>query len=81
MKILNFESYINESIENSRLLDLGDLAEAIASNCGWDLYAVYDMVKKAFRNQGDQGVMDLFKEATGVSIEPIIKGRYHYATR
>lgn len=81
MKILNFDSYINESIRNTKLLDLSDLAEAIATNCGWDVDIVYEMVRRAFRNQGDQGVMDLFKEATGISLEPIIKGRYHYATR
>lgn len=77
--ILNFKSY-NESIANTRLLTLKDLAEAIAINCGWDEETVYYMIMNAFRNQGDDGVMDLFKEATGVSIEPVIKGRYHYVT-
>jgi hypothetical protein len=80
MNILKFEDYVNEGVRNDRLLDLGDLAEAITtSNPGWDIYIVYDMITKTFKTNGDEGVMQMFKEATGITIEPIIKGRYIYA--
>jgi len=78
--ILNFDNYINEHFYNSKIMNLADLAKAIAnSNPGWDIHVVYEMLTKTFKFHGDDGVMTMFKEATGITIEPIIKGRYIYA--
>lgn len=58
-----------------QVLKIKDLAE-IASRTGYDYKTVLDIFVKVFKDEGDQGVMELFKSATDLELEDMGHGRY-----
>lgn len=57
------------------ILSLADVAELI-SRTGNDYNTLLEILQDEFRDKGDEGVQELFKEATGVELDVISTGKY-----
>jgi len=71
--IKKFEDYsinINKSVMN-----INDLSE-MTSRLGVEKEDMIELIQRAFRNDGDNGVIEIFKEITGIEIEALSRGRY-----
>lgn len=66
---------INRKERHQEILKLRDLAEII-SRTGVDFESLLMAFQDAFRDGGDEEVMELFKIGTGIEVENIGKGRY-----
>jgi hypothetical protein len=69
-KVILGESLITESTMN--IIDISK----IISRLGMDEDIVLEWLQQAFRRNGDQGVIDVYKGMTGIEIEALSKGRY-----
>jgi hypothetical protein len=79
MKLLITESQYKIIIESISILSIKDLSEMIC-RLGFvndeDKETWHKILINTYKNYGDYGVIDLFKEATHLNIENISKGKY-----
>ena len=66
---------LNESVINESTMNIIDISKVI-SRMGMDEDVVLEWLQQAFRKNGDQGVIDVYKGMTGIEIEALSKGRY-----
>lgn len=86
---MNIVNIIKEEIglfEQEQIYDINALAHFVAQNETNDpeMQQIYEPIylealQKAFRENGDEGVIEAFKEMWGSEIFPISKGRYSFA--
>lgn len=69
-----------KKFESKEILKIKDLAEIISTQFGEfadDYYKdILDSLIDAYRNKGDEGVIELFKDGTKFDIIPMGYGRY-----
>lgn len=70
MKTKFKEFSLNENIMN--IIELSNLTTLI----GLEADAILEMLRRAYKAEGDEGVIDMYKEITGIKLESIGKGRY-----
>ena len=81
MKILITEQQyilIKESDNSDIILSFRDLSQMVG-RMGYtkeDEEVFFNLFRLAYLRDGDDGVVELFKHATNIKIEPIRKGRY-----
>jgi len=83
MKILltELQCRLLENGYSDQILSLRDLGK-IVGRLGYDDEGVELWIKifiSRYKRHGDDGVIDLFKSATGLTIEPISRGKYIFA--
>jgi hypothetical protein len=64
--------------ENQSVMGIPELAE-MASRLGVDHSAILSILQDQFRKRGDEGIVEMFKEMTGVAIETIRHGKYVFS--
>ena len=86
MKILITESQyklINELGSSDAIMSIKDLSEMVG-RLGFDsrgIQVIFEILLDSYRRDGDDGVMDTFKQMTGVDIVPISRGKYIFNYR
>jgi hypothetical protein len=81
MKILISEQQfklISEFGSSEIIMSIRDLSEMVG-RMGFDRFgieAIFGILIDGYRRDGDDGVIDLFKQMTGVDITPISRGKY-----
>ena len=85
MKILITEEQFSlyENGHHDLIMSMRDLAEKI-SRMGFGEESIgifHEILIRKYRHHGDEGVVDYFQNATGVSIEPISRGKYIFSRR
>lgn len=78
--IITEEQYnlITELGSGESIMSIKDLSEMVG-RMGFDhlgIQVIFEILLDGYRRDGDDGVMDLFKEMTGVDIVPISRGKY-----
>jgi len=66
---------------SNRIMSLKDLSN-IVIRMGFDEMSIetfFYLFRVAYHNKGDDGVIELYKNITGHTIEPISKGKYVYS--
>lgn len=77
---MNLKKIIKEEVillfeDAQKILSIADLAELV-SRLGVDEEHVLDYFKTVFLKRGDEGIIEAFKQATDLVIEPVSKGKY-----
>ena len=76
--IISEEIHHDMLTESSQIMGLKDLAE-IVGRLGFDEEGVkilHKLFMQAYRINKDEGVVEMFKDATNLKIEPISRGKY-----
>lgn len=71
----NNEGIINEGIE---ILSIRELALNLSETMGGDAYSYFQMLSNAFKHSGDEGLVDMYKQITGITLEPMSRGKYRF---
>ena len=68
---------VRESINegSGEILKISDLAE-IVSRTGNDYDSLLSIFQETFQNEGDEGVIKMFKSATNLNLEEMRHGQY-----
>lgn len=72
------ETEISEIGSSESIMSIKDLSEMVG-RMGFDhlgIKAIFEILLDAYRRNGDDGVIDMFKEMTGIDIEAISRGKY-----
>ena len=64
--------------ESQNIMGIQDLAEMV-SRLGVDFEIALEILQDQFRKRGDEGIVEIFQEMTGVAIEPIRRGKYVFS--
>lgn len=73
----NIKTFNNYSINENYIMGIPELAE-MASRQNFDKNDIQEMLNIKFKHLGDRGVIDLFKNMTGLDIEVVVKGKYQF---
>lgn len=71
MSIKTYDQYLL----NENVMSIKDLSD-MSARLGVDHEGITELIQRAFRNNGDEGVIEVFKEITGLDIEALSRGRY-----
>lgn len=77
------ETEINEIGSSEQIMSIRDLSEMVR-RMGFDdmgTQVIFEILLDGYRRDGDDGVMDLFKQMTDVDIVPISRGKYIFNYR
>jgi hypothetical protein len=69
-----YKQFINEEF-NPNIMGIDILADMLART-GYDKSTMLKLLQIVFKNDGDSGVKELFKEITQMEIDNISKGKY-----
>jgi hypothetical protein len=64
--------------EQNKIYSLQDLSQ-LMGNMGVDANIALKMLSDKFRKEGDEGVMKMFKEMSGVEVFQASRGKYSFA--
>ena len=70
--MLNYKNFLNESNDIMTIIDLSKMIGKL----GGDNEAILKILQTEYKNKGDEGVVSMFKEMSGVKIESLRKGAY-----
>ena len=61
--------------DHGQIMSIIDLSHVV-SRLGMDQDVILVLLHRAYRHSGDEGVVEMFKEMTGLTISAIRRGRY-----